>query len=162
MSDKTITKKNEYTNCGGCKNSRCLWRDWEWFSPQAQMYCRSLILWYLENRTKYFVEMKWPDNPMVQSTYTDPAVRSGEAKVDTHVISEFRTEIEIRLESCGDAGLALIDEVASWGDNLTVSIPYSYLSRPAKNALNYCCGKNRRRETFAHWKCRTKEPVKKG
>ena len=150
------------SDCEGCNKKSCLWRGWDWFSPQANLYCRSQFMWFLTNKAKYFDELKWPDNPLLadSSSHTDPAIRSNAVVVSKRVVEDFCIECEIRLAACGEAGQTLLEEVQSWGENLTVSIPYSYLSGFAKKALNYCCGKNRRLTPFTVWKAKQKEKEK--
>jgi hypothetical protein len=103
----------------------------------------------------------WPENPLIpQSNYTDPAIKPT-FKVNSEKVTDFAIECEIRLEACGEDGVTLLEEVESWGENLTVSIPYSYLSTAAKHGLNYCSGKSRRLTPYAVWKAKQKQKAKK-
>jgi len=62
-----------------------------------------------------------------------------------------RAELEQRLETTGEAGEALIDEVQSGIED------YELLSRPARRVLNYISsGPKRRKQTYAEWKSHRK------
>ena len=161
MSDSVVITKtvviNEQTSCGTCNKKRCLWKDWPWFSPQAQMMCRSRLMWYIENKSKYFDLGLWPDNPYLPKDYVtpkdNPEIKGG-VKVPTNAFLEFVTTIENRLKKCGRAGKTLVEEIQMWGAH------YDKLSTDAKDALNYCCG-NERAQSFAKWKADRKDKDKK-
>ena len=59
---------------------------------------------------------------------------------------QFAAEVDSRLETTGEAGEAL-------GDEIIGGIPdYEGLSRQAKRALNYISGWRRRKSTYGMWK----------
>ena len=167
MNDKAVTveKKNEYSNCGGCNKKKCLWKDWEWFSPQAQMYCRSEILWYGHNKKEYFDLNLWPDCPWAPHnelpTAKNPVSGLHVVKVPVGVVKDFSMMMEMRLNRCGEDGKTLIEEIQSWSENRSASILYSNLSSVAKLALNYCSSYKMRKTPYPVWKAKQKEKAKK-
>ena len=61
-------------------------------------------------------------------------------------------ELWKRLETTGEAGEALIDEVQGYYRDIGKLPPYEFLSGPAKRVLCYVSGKWRRRQTYSQWK----------
>lgn len=117
----------------------------EHYRPRDIVFDRQQVLWLIE-WLELLQQGSWPPDPR-ETGYTEaPKVQtSPSTRAPFEGPVQVAAEVTSRLESCGDAGQALRHEVEH---GLTA---YELLSPPARRALNYCCGVNRRRETFARW-----------
>jgi len=151
-----VKTKTEYSNCGSCNKKACLWKGWNWFSPQAQMYCRSEILWYIHNRAEYFLMGVWPDCPWgitnALPTAKNPVSGLQAVVVPIGAVNDFSMMIEMRLDRCGKDGKLLIEQVEKWDENLSIPCQYSSLVSDAKMALNYCSTSRLRKQSYRKWK----------
>lgn len=155
-------KAKNYSLCSGCNKDKCNWKDWPWFSPQATMFCRSELVWYLEHKKDCFDKGLWPDCPWIpQNELPTPKETKifGSVKIPTNVFLEFVATIENRLKKCGEDGQTLVEEVQAWVDHFSTIMPISCLSTAGRDALNYCCG-HERKQTLAEWKANRKRKEK--
>lgn len=108
-------------------------------------WCPYQVIYIIEHSAE-LIRGNWPDNPD-GSGYTDPMIKLGyRSEAYFTKPEEIIAEVEYRLSTTGDAGDALVDEVL----NGTVTI--DRLSRPARLALMYAKGRDRKSETFPQWR----------
>lgn len=124
--------KSECPQCG-LEWSLCLCPSWP---LKLIRFARPQVFWLLKNG------LCWPEGT---PGFTDnEAQHQSSQRAPGEAVSDVIAEIEARLKCCGDAGEALQDEALRLNN-------IEYLSRPAKRALNYCSGWNRRRISFSLW-----------
>ena len=112
--------------------------------------------WQLRHFLYSRVQVFW----LVAHEFTPPWASSGSLseRVNTSEIGgrapspdiDIIAEVKARIDKCGEAGEALVDEAPN--------VEFiSQLSRPARRALNYCSGYRRRMLTYSEWKRRAEK-----
>lgn len=126
-----------------------------WYEPKNIIFSREQVMWIIES-FDVLEDGKWPVNPH-GSGYTDsPKVQVSPSRHAPFETPEMvAAEVRARLESTGEAGEALVDEIQSGVYN------YNLLSRPAKRALNYISGVRRRKISYSRWKREREEKCQK-
>ena len=139
--------------CQKCKTYKdCIGK--QWYNYSEIRFCPYQVIWIIESCGVLF-EGNWPDNPD-GSSYVDPAIRMGFGDDAYYIKPEgILAEVEARLETTGDAGEALVDEIEDGRVTVIVKdgiIKIDGLSRPARRALMYAKGRRRKRESFPEWR----------
>ena len=130
-----------------------------WYSPNSvsRNYSKNKIIWVIEN---VFGSDYWPSENR-ESGY----VGKGKRQIDIHANYEFMrmitAEISARLARCGQDGLALeFYYRLSNGDFVDVArrianylkVDDGEVVERVKTALSYCCGEERKMETYSEFK----------
>ena len=119
----------------------------DWYSPGEIRFQREEMMWLIK-WLPFLEEGTWPPEHK-ESGYTGyQKSRSHRAPFENPV--GFASEVHCRLNTTGEAGEALVDEIQG---GIT---EYEELSRPAKRALNYISGFRRRRLSYSLWKAQKK------
>ena len=115
----------------------------DWFSPGEIRFQREEMIWLIEH-LKELEQGKWPPDP---SGSVAPEGRTG-FKAEGYFVRpvQFASEVKVRLRTTGEAGEALVDEIAEG------ILDYEGFCGPAKRALNYVSGFRRRKATYGMWK----------
>jgi len=120
--------------------------DRPWHSPSSIVFSREqciFIIGYVFPLDKGC----WPPEPMESEPSHHQSFHAS-----YEIICCVTGELWKRLETTGEAGEALIDEVQGYYRDIGKLVYYEFLSGPAKRALNYISGNRRRRQTFSQWK----------
>lgn len=147
-----------------------------WYSYAVFRHTRQQNYWAIENRTFFddgewppifsspkgeFItdeydkqEKKWVEVVKQVSTYIEVPIGKRQVKHEAYFVNPALViaEIETRLETTGEAGEALLDEIGT-------GISMDGLSGPALRALKYISdisGMRRRRQTYAQWRADAK------
>jgi len=132
------------TQCRECRKNHWRWGDCEglsWYAPPDLHYCWHQVIWLIDNSDSD----NWPPN----TTETGYVGGHGQSNQQAPYvgIKDHVGEIMARLDSTGDCGQALYDEVMV-ADLKRISS----LSIPAFRALCYVSGWRRKNRSFAQWR----------
>ena len=113
-----------------------------YFYPGQIWYCRPQMRW-AGSYYPLLADGVWP--PDQRGTgYTDPAIRDKQVKIPKKYAEDLASEIDKRLESCGEDGDDLIHLLVKYG-------PDCLLTGRAVQVLNYISGWRRRKTPYRAW-----------
>lgn len=136
-----------------------------WFSFSVFRHTRQQNFWAIQNRTffndgqwppmsgEFFTDeydkqqKKWVEVVKMASTYIEAPISKRQVRCEAYFVKPALViaEIETRLQTTGEAGEALLDEIGT-------GISLDGLSGPALRVLNYISGIRRRRRSYAQWR----------
>lgn len=139
-------------SCLDCKDYKdCIGKPW--YTYQEIRFCPYQIIWIIENWGP-LEKGNWPDCPD-GSRHIDPMIKTGFSNEAYFVKAVgIIAEVKKRLETTGEAGEALVDEIEDGNVTVIVEdgrIKFDGLSRPAYRALMYVKGKRRKLIDYRRW-----------
>lgn len=146
---KKKAEKKELPPCVTCQDyHKCFYKvGKDWFTYEEIRNCPYQVIWIIEN-ARIFLLGDWPDCPD-GSRHIDSAIKGGFSNEAYFVKAVgIIAEVNKRLQTTGEAGEALVDEIKA-------GIVYiDDLSRPAYRALMYVKGRRRKAPsyTYSQWK----------
>jgi hypothetical protein len=136
--------------CRGCKTWRgCEGYDWFEMSEIEDHYCALQVIWVLVNLLSLDAGSSYPKDP-TPTGYVDHGFGGIRAQAPFEHLARIRAEVDWRIKQAvsgkHDDGDTLRHDVVV----LNVRKVFD-LSRPARDALHYVCGKNRRLLPYRDW-----------